>query len=76
MSYLINVRNFNVIILKEPDKLMQTIGVTSNIIDTIFYPIEKVSWLSEYEIIERDGTPWDIASTVCWVSTCYLSLIK
>lgn len=55
---------------------MQTIGLTSNVIDTIFYPIEKVSWLAEHEIIERDGTPWDIASTLCWVSTCYLALIK
>lgn len=29
---------------KEPDKLMAAIGVMTNVIDHIYYPVDKICW--------------------------------
>lgn len=55
---------------------MSALGVTSNVIDQIFYPIEKVSWAAEHGLTSQNGEPWDVASSVCWVATIYLNFIR
>ncbi|CAG9824053.1 unnamed protein product [Phaedon cochleariae] len=61
----------------EPDRLMAQLGVLSNVIDQVYYPIEKISWLAEHKLISGiDNDKWDTASSVCWVLSIYLTLIK
>lgn len=62
---------------EEPDKLMASLGVTTNIIDQIYYPIEKMAWLAEHELLSNvNATYWDTASSVFWVLSIYLTLMK
>lgn len=62
---------------EEPDQLMASLGVTTNIIDQIYYPIEKMSFLAEHDLISNcDGNYWDTASSICWVLSIYLTLLK
>lgn len=61
----------------EPDKFMATVGVVTNIIDQIYYPIEKIAWLAEHKLISgQNGDVWDTASSVCWVLSIYLTLMR
>lgn len=61
----------------EPDKFMAQLGVLTNVIDQAFYPIEKMSWLAEHKLITGiDNNKWDTASSVCWVVSIYLTLVK
>lgn len=56
---------------------MASLGVTTNIIDQIYYPIEKISWLAEHNLLSNvDGGYWDTASSICWVASIYLTLMK
>ncbi|KAL3280157.1 hypothetical protein HHI36_017657 [Cryptolaemus montrouzieri] len=63
---------------KEEDNcLMASVGVVTNIIDQVYYPLEKVAWLAEHKLISGiDTNKWDTASSICWVTSIYLSLIK
>lgn len=62
---------------QEPDKFMATVGVVTNIIDQIYYPIEKIAWLAEHKLISgQNGDVWDTASSVCWVLSIYLTLMR
>ncbi|KAK3920345.1 Peroxisomal membrane protein 11C [Frankliniella fusca] len=60
----------------EKDKYLKLIGRISCILDVIFYPLEQVAWLAERKIIKVNPEPWDNASTVCWVVSLYLGLMK
>lgn len=63
--------------VQEPDKIMAQLGVVTNFIDQIYYPIEKMSFLAQYNLISGLNTSkWDTASSVCWVLSIYLSLLK
>ena len=60
----------------EKDKYLKMIGRMSCILDVIFYPLEQVAWLAERKIVNVNPDPWSDASTVCWVLSLYLSLMK
>ncbi|KAL1509483.1 hypothetical protein ABEB36_004208 [Hypothenemus hampei] len=61
----------------EPDKYMALMGITSNILDHIFLPLEKVSWLAKHKLLTGiDNSKWDTASSTCWVLTSYLTVLK
>ncbi|XP_060524784.1 peroxisomal membrane protein 11C [Cylas formicarius] len=61
----------------EPDKLMACLGVTTNILDQTFLVLEKISWLSKYQILTGfNRERWDNASACCWVLGTYLTIIK
>ncbi|XP_022919594.2 peroxisomal membrane protein 11C [Onthophagus taurus] len=61
----------------ENDNLMASLGVVTNIIDTIYYPIEKIGWLAENNLISGYKTePWDTLSSVFWVASIYLNLMR
>ncbi|KAF7278302.1 peroxisomal membrane protein 11C-like [Rhynchophorus ferrugineus] len=61
----------------EPDDIIAKLGVVSHIIDQIYLPIEKMSWLAKYKLLTGvDNNKWDNASSVCWAITTYLTIIK
>lgn len=60
----------------EKDKYLKAIGRASCILDVIFYPLEQVAWFAERKIVNVNPDPWDNASTVCWVLSLYLGLMK
>lgn len=56
---------------------MSCMGVLRNVIDQLYYPIEKVAWLAEHDLINiQNPSAWDTASSVCWVASIYLGLMK
>ena len=62
---------------QEPDKLMAALGVTTNIIDQLYYPVEKVGWLAENNLISGvDTNKWDTISSIFWVASIYLTLMR
>jgi len=62
---------------EEPDQFMASVGVVTNVIDQVYYPIEKMAWLAEHKLISvHDSKPWDTASSVCWVISIYLTLMR
>lgn len=62
---------------KEPDGTMSWIGVLRNVIDHIYYPVEKICWLSEHNLITmKNPDKWDTISSLCWVASIYLNLMK
>ncbi|CRK94628.1 CLUMA_CG008128, isoform A [Clunio marinus] len=62
---------------KEPDQLMAVIGVLTNVIDHLYYPVDKICWLIEQKIIEsKKPERWDTINSILWVSSIYLNLMK
>ncbi|KRT84359.1 hypothetical protein AMK59_1744 [Oryctes borbonicus] len=62
---------------EENDTLMASFGVITNVIDQLYYPIEKVAWLAEHKLISGVNVePWDIASSLFWSTSIYLTLMK
>lgn len=62
---------------KEPDTALSLIGVITNAIDHIYYPVEKICWLAEHNCITlKDTNKWDIISSIFWVLSIYLNLMR
>lgn len=56
---------------------MAQLGVLTNFLDTLYYPVEKMSFLAQYKLVNGlSNTKWDTASSVCWVLSIYLTLLK
>lgn len=56
---------------------MSQLGVLTNIIDQVYYPVEKIAWLAEHKLITGvNNNKWDTLSSVFWVSSIYLTLLK
>lgn len=63
--------------LQEPDRTMSIIGVIRNIVDHIYYPVEKICWLAEHNLLTvKNPSKWDTISSMCWVISIYLNLMK
>ncbi|EDW80527.2 uncharacterized protein Dwil_GK11520 [Drosophila willistoni] len=61
----------------EPDKIMAILGVTANIVDLLYYPIEKICWLSEHKIVDvKHADGWDNLNSIFWVLSVYLNLMR
>ncbi|XP_033167304.1 peroxisomal membrane protein 11C isoform X2 [Drosophila mauritiana] len=61
----------------EPDRVMQVLGVTANIVDFLYYPIEKVCWLAEHKIVDvKNADNWDNVNSIFWVLSVYLNLMR
>ncbi|XP_037949896.1 peroxisomal membrane protein 11C [Teleopsis dalmanni] len=61
----------------EPDLLMAVLGVTANIVDILYYPIEKICWLSEHDIVKiKNSDKWDVLNSVFWVLSVHLNLMR
>jgi len=56
---------------------MSALGLLANIVDHIYYPIDKICWLAEHNLLTtKEQTKWDVLNTICWVASIYLNLIK
>lgn len=56
---------------------MAQLGVITNVIDQLYYPVEKMAFLAEHRLVTGlDSNKWDIASSVCWVLSIYLTLVR
>ncbi|KAM7362693.1 peroxisomal biogenesis factor 11c isoform 2-T2 [Cochliomyia hominivorax] len=61
----------------ENDRTMAVLGVIANIVDLLYYPVEKLCWLSEHKIIDlKNADYWDNVNTVFWVLGVYLNLMR
>jgi len=61
----------------EPDKAVSFIGVLANVIDTLYYPIDKTCWLVEHKLLNvKHPGLWDTLSSLFWMISVYLSLMR
>lgn len=62
---------------KEPDRVMASIGVLTNLVDHFYYPVDKMCWLIEQKIINvKSAERWDVLNSILWVASIYLNLMK
>ena len=62
---------------KEPDKIMASIGVLTNVIDHLYYPVDKICWGLDAGILQFEKRDrWDLINSVFWASSIYLNLMK
>ncbi|XP_058460819.1 peroxisomal membrane protein 11C [Malaya genurostris] len=62
---------------KEPDRIIGLIGFVTNIIDHVYYPVDKICWMVEHKILNVENpTKWDAASSMLWLTSIYLNLMK
>lgn len=62
---------------KEPDRVMAAIGVVTNVIDHLYYPVDKMCWLIEQNIVKvKNSERWDTVNSMLWVASIYLNLMK
>lgn len=56
---------------------MTSLGLTANIVDLLYYPIEKICWLLEHKVITVENPDkWDVLSSWFWVTSIYLNLMR
>ncbi|KAH8349453.1 hypothetical protein KR084_007547 [Drosophila pseudotakahashii] len=61
----------------EPDRITALLGVMSNAVDLLFYPIEIICWLSEHKVLDvRNRDNWSYANSMFSVLSVYLSLLR
>ncbi|XP_065334914.1 peroxisomal membrane protein 11C-like [Cloeon dipterum] len=63
---------------EEKDKILRILGIMSNIVDQLYYPLEHIAWASDNKLISlKSGSDsWWLASTVCWCISLYLQLLR
>lgn len=62
---------------QESDTALSIIGVITNAVDHLFYPVEKICWLAEHRCLTvEDPDRWDTISSILWVSSIYLNLMR
>ncbi|XP_031620246.1 peroxisomal membrane protein 11C [Contarinia nasturtii] len=62
---------------KESDTALSIIGVITNTVDHLFYPVEKICWLAEHKCLTVENPDrWDTISSIFWVSSIYLNLMR
>ncbi|XP_055322006.1 peroxisomal membrane protein 11C isoform X2 [Sitodiplosis mosellana] len=62
---------------KESDTALSIIGLITNAVDHIYYPVEKICWLAEHKCLSlEDPDRWDTISSIFWVSSIYLNLMR
>lgn len=56
---------------------MGLIGFITNIIDHVYYPVDKICWMIEYKLLNVENpTKWDTVNSIFWVASIYLNLMK
>lgn len=62
---------------KEPDSIMASIGVLTNIIDHLYYPVDKICWAIDSKILNvKNPDKWDTLNSLFWTLSIYLNLMK
>ncbi|XP_044312590.1 peroxisomal membrane protein 11C-like [Drosophila rhopaloa] len=61
----------------EPDRITAVLGVMSNAVDVLFYPIETICWLAEHKVLDvRNKAVWSYVRSIFSVLSAYLSLVR
>ncbi|XP_017087337.2 peroxisomal membrane protein 11C [Drosophila bipectinata] len=61
----------------EPDRITAVLGVMSNAVDLLFYPIETVCWLAEHKIVDvRNRNTWAYLNSIFCVLSAYLNFVR
>ncbi|EDV36107.1 uncharacterized protein Dana_GF12123 [Drosophila ananassae] len=61
----------------EPDRITAVLGVMSNAVDLLFYPIETVCWLAEHKIVDvKSRSAWAYLNSIFSVLSAYLSFVR
>lgn len=52
-------------------------GVAANVIDTFYYPVEKICWLAEHNCLTlKDPDRWDTIGSIFWVLSIYMNWMR
>ncbi|XP_077286349.1 peroxisomal membrane protein 11C-like [Arctopsyche grandis] len=63
----------------EPDKTFSILGVLGNVVDQLFFPIEKICWFGECGVIklsDKQMFAFDTINTVFWATSLYITLLR
>ncbi|XP_065719234.2 peroxisomal membrane protein 11C [Drosophila suzukii] len=61
----------------EPDRITAVLGVMSNAVDLLFYPIETICWLAEHRVLDvKNRARWSYANSIFCVLSVYLNLVR
>ncbi|KAH8291517.1 hypothetical protein KR054_012304 [Drosophila jambulina] len=61
----------------EPDRFTAVLGVMSNAVDLLFYPIETICWLAEHKVLDlRRKDAWNYANSLFCALSAYLNLVR
>ncbi|PSN58400.1 Peroxisomal membrane protein 11C [Blattella germanica] len=61
---------------EEQDIVMRILGVLTNAVDQLYFPLEHIAWASDHKLVSFRSTNWWTASTICWALSLYLNLVK
>jgi peroxin-11C len=62
---------------KEPDRIMAMIGVITNMVDHLYYPVDKICWAIDSKILNpKNPEKWDTLNSLFWATSIYLNLMK
>lgn len=66
-------------LIQEPDRVFSFLGVLGNVVDQLFFPIEKVCWFGECGVIkltDKQMNLFDTINTVFWATSLYITLLR
>ena len=61
---------------QEPDPFMASIGLVANVVDQLYFPVDKIAWLADMKLIHVQNNIWDTASTAIYVLSLYLNILR
>lgn len=61
---------------KESDSIIAKIGLMTNVIDHLYYPVDKICWGLDAGILQFERGKWDFINSVFWTSSIYMNLMK
>ncbi|XP_059486748.1 peroxisomal membrane protein 11C-like [Neocloeon triangulifer] len=63
---------------EEKDKILRILGILSNIVDQLYYPLEHIAWAADSKLItlKNGSDSWWLASTTCWCLSLYFQLLR
>lgn len=63
----------------EKTRFDAVLGVLTNLVDVLFFPVDKMCWLSDHKILHLDEatkSKWDVINSVFWSLSVFLNLSK
>lgn len=63
----------------EKTRFDAVLGVLTNLVDILFFPVDKICWLSDHKILKLDETrksKWDVINSVFWSLSVFLNLSR
>ncbi|XP_025161515.1 peroxisomal membrane protein 11C isoform X2 [Harpegnathos saltator] len=61
---------------EEPDNLIRCTQVLQNTVDVVYCAAEQIYWAGAHDIVLINVNKWSLATTLFWIFSIHLSLIK